>query len=116
MQDARVVRRLIAAHPDLSSAWKRALGVGLHLDTTISEMEKRLADLRARRDKIVAPLNAAREQMTRAINGERPADKKALVALVQQARHVVDGVLDFDERNHMQQDLDELEGRLGRLP
>lgn len=119
MRDARVVRRLIASYasdPNLTSAWKRTLGVVMHMDTTISDMERRLADLRHHRDAIAQPLDEMRDKLTRVLRGEEEPDKKVLVGLVQQARRVVDRVLDFEARNRMQEDLDVVVHKLSGLP
>ncbi len=119
MRDAKVVRRLVAAYTpnrDLENAWKRAFGVVQHLDSTISDMEKRLVDLQRNRDGIATPLNAMRETLTRVMRGVEEPDKKALVGLVRQAQKVVDRVVDFDERNRMQDDLDEIILKLSKLP
>lgn len=119
MRDARVVRRLVAGYtpnPDLERAWKRAFGVAQHLDTTISDMEKRLADLRRRRDNVVKPLDEAREMMTRAIRDGDPVDKMVILTLVQQSRRMASGLLDFDERNHLTDQLTELAVMIAKLP
>lgn len=108
MQDARVVRRLIAMYvPAEDKLWKMATGVQLQLDSAISNLEARLTDLKKKRDAIHDPL----EKFKQAIRAEKKPSREELRALLDTPTKTAKEIRDFD----VQYELVEKMGEIRRL-